>query len=126
SARHLLSLTQLQESMKVAAPPSVQNALIAGFQAALAVLFALGTAHLSPWPELVGFPALGALAALFGRYASIGRRRTIVFICGVLLTLGVMLPSLISYAGASPAMMVLVLALLAGASTMAVSHWRLG
>lgn len=112
--------------MKVAAPPSLQIAMIAGLQAALAVLLALGTAHLSPWPELVGFPALGALAALFGRYASIKRRRRIVFICGILLTLGVLLPSLIAYAGAGRAMMVLVLALFAGASTIAVSHWSLG
>lgn len=119
-------MAQLQESMKVAAPPSLQNAMIAGLQAALAVLLALGSMHVSPWPELVGFPALGALAALFGRYASFERRRRIVFICGILLTLGVLLPSLISYAGATPAMMVLVLALCAGASTIAVSHWSLG
>lgn len=126
SARHLLTLAQLRESMSVTAPPSVQVAAIAGFQAALAVLIALATTHLSPWPHLVGFPALGALAALFGRYASLQRRRKIVFICGALLTLGVLLPSLASYAGASSTMMVLLLALSAGVFTIAVSQWGLG
>src|SRR3546814_5926666 len=65
-------------SLALASPPSVRNAVIAGMQAALSVLLALATMHLSPWPELVGFPALGALAALFGRYASLQRRRRIL------------------------------------------------
>src|SRR3546814_5764769 len=81
---------------------------------------------LSPLPELVGFPALGALAALFGRYASLQRRRRIVLICGAILTTGVFLPSLISLAGAPPVAMVLLLALFAGASTIMVSRWGLG
>lgn len=126
SARHLLSRTQFQESLAVSPPPSIRNANIAGLQAALSILAALATVHLSPWPYLVGFPALGALAALFGRYASIARRRQIVLICGALLTAGVFLPSLISFAGAPPAAMVLLLALFAGAFTIAVSRWGLG
>ncbi len=126
SARHLLSRMQFQESLAVSPPPSIRNAGIAGLQAALSILAALATVHLSPWPYLVGFPALGALAALFGRYASIPRRRKIVLICGALLTTGVFLPSLISFSGAPPAAMVLLLALFAGASTIAVSRWGLG
>jgi hypothetical protein len=126
SVPYMLSTVQLRESLKVGAPPSPKNATIAGMQAALSVLLAMMTIHFSPWSDLVGFPALGALAALFGRYASMGRRRTIVFLSGLLLTLGVTLPSLIAYTGASPAMMVIVLALGAGASTIAVSRWRLG
>lgn len=126
SARDLLSVGQLQESLLVAAPPSVQNASIAGMQAALSILIALASMHLSPWPHLVGFPALGALAALFGRYASVPVRRRVVLICGGLLTAGVLVPSLVSYAGAPPGVMVLLLALSAGAFTIAVSHLRLG
>ncbi|HEY9572696.1 MAG TPA: hypothetical protein VIR76_06185, partial [Pusillimonas sp.] len=126
SARHLLSPGQFRESLALASPPSVRNAVIAGMQAALSVLLALATMHLSPWPELVGFPALGALAALFGRYASLQRRRRIVLICGAILTTGVFLPSLISLAGAPPVAMVLLLALFAGASTIMVSRWGLG
>lgn len=126
SARHLLASSQFRESLAVASPPSIRTAIIAGVQAALAVLLALTTTHLSPWPDLVGFPALGALAALFGRYASLSERRRIVMICGTLLTAGVLLPSLLSWAGATPAMMILVLAVLAGAASLAVSVWNLG
>ncbi len=126
SARHLLTRSQLQESMIVATPPPLRNACVAGFQAAITILIALAVTHLSPWPQLVGFPALGALAALFGRYASLQRRRRIVFICGALLTAGVLVPSLVSFAGASSVAMVLVLALSAGVFTIAVSTWGLG
>ena len=126
SARHLLTRAQLRESIIVAAPPSPRNACVAGFQAALAILLALAITHLSPWPQLVGFPALGALGALFGRYASLQRRRKIVLICGALLTAGVLVPSLVSFAGAAPAAMVLVLALSAGVYTIAVTTWGLG
>lgn len=126
STRHLLTIRQVQESLAVAPPPSLQNACVAGLQAALSILIALAVTHLSPWPHLVAFPALGALAALFGRYASLARRRRIVFISGALLTAGVFFPSVASYAGAGPALMVLLLALCAGAFTIAVSHWGLG
>lgn len=126
SARHLLTRSQLQESLIVTTPPPLRNACVAGFQAALTILIALVVTHLSPWPQLVGFPALGALAALFGRYASLPQRRRIVFICGALLTAGVFVPSLIAFAGAPPAAMVLVLALSAGAFTIAVQNWGLG
>jgi len=126
SARDLLALGQFQESLAVIPPPSIRTAAIAGMQAALAVFLALTTTHLSAWPQLVGFPALGALAALFGRYASLRQRRHIVLICGVLLTLGVFIPSAFSLTGASPAMMIALLSVLAGAATIAVSHWGLG
>ena len=126
SATHLLRRRQLLESVLLAAPPSLKIANIAGLQAALALLVALATVHLSPWPHLVGFPALGALAALFGRYSSQRDRHRIVLICGLLLVAGVTIPSLISYMGASRPVMVLVLALSAGLYTLAVSAWRLG
>lgn len=50
----------------------------------------------------------------------------IVAICAALLTLAVLLPSLASLLGASPVVLVLVLALVAGGSTVAVAHWQLG
>ncbi len=126
SARQLLAIGQFRESLALTPTPSLRTAAIAGLQAALAVFFAIATTHLSPWPQLVGFPALGALAALFGRYATLKRRRHIVLTCGALLTLGVLLPSLASLAGASPAMLIGLLALLAGLATIAVSRWGLG
>ena len=126
TARHLVSPAQWAESMAIGAPPSLRIFAIAGFQAALAVLLAIVATHFSPWPQLVGYASLGALAALFGRFATVERRMRIVMICALLLALGVLLPSLASWADALPWMMVLVLALVAGASTVAVSWWRLG
>lgn len=127
AARHLLSPAQWQESLAIAPPVSLHIACVAGLQSALAVLVAIVAVHFSPWPHLVGFPALGALAALFGRFAPVGRQRMrIVAICAALLTLAVLLPSLASLLGASPVVLVLVLALVAGGSTVAVAHWQLG
>lgn len=126
SARHLLTRAQLQQSLAIDPPPSLKNTTIAGFQAALTVLLAMSLIYISPWSHLVGFPALGALAALFGRYASFRRRRTITWQVGVLLVAGVFLTSLISLTGASRLIMVLVLAVFAGIATIAVSRLRLG
>ena len=127
AARHLLSPAQWQESLAIAPPVSLHIACVAGLQSALAVLVAIVAVHFSPWPHLVGFPALGALAALFGRFAPVGRQRMrIVAICAALLTLAVLLPSLASLLGASPVVLVLVLALVAGGATVAVAHWQLG
>jgi len=127
AARHLLSPAQWQESLAIAPLVSLRIACVAGLQSALAVLVAIVVAHVSSWPQWVGFPALGALAALFGRFAPLGRQRMrIVAICAALLTLAVLLPSLASLLGASPVVLVLVLALVAGGSTMAVARWQLG
>ena len=126
SARHLVSPAQWRESMALGAPPSLRIFAIAGFQSALAVLLAIVATNFSPWPEMVGFASIGALAALFGRFSTVQRRMRIVVICALLLALGVLVPSLASWAGALPWMMVLALALVAGASTVAVSWWGLG
>lgn len=126
AALQLLHRRQLRESLALAPQMSLRIALIAGAQASLAVLLALVLALLSPWPELVGFPALGALAALFGRFAPLARRRRIVAVCALLLLGAVAAPSLASLLGASAWGLVLVLALVAGASTVAVSRWDLG
>ncbi len=126
AALHLLHRRQLRESLALAPQMSLRIALIAGFQASLAVLIALVLTLLSPWPELVGFPALGALAALFGRFAPLPRRRRIVAVCALLLLAAVLLPTLASLLGANQWQLVLVLALVAGLSTVAVSRWDLG
>jgi uncharacterized membrane protein YccC len=127
AARHLLSPAQWQESLSIAPLVSLRIAAVAGLQSALAVLIAIVVVHFSPWPQLVGFPALGALAALFGRFAPLGRQRMqIVGICAALLTLAVLLPSLASSLGAPLAGRMLVLALVAGGATVAVARWQLG
>ncbi|WP_226813679.1 hypothetical protein [Bordetella pertussis] len=97
--RHLLAGNQLRQSLLIAQPASVRVALVAGLQAGLAIFVALVSAHLSPWPHLVGFSALGGLAALFGRFASAQGRQRIVMVCGLLLVAGVLVPSLATYAG---------------------------
>jgi len=112
--------------MQVGRPLSRRVAAIAGMQAALTLLIAVSLIYVSPWSHLVAFPALGALASLFGRYESLSRRRRIVFVCAVLMTASVLLPSLVSYAGATSVHMVLLLAVFAGLLTIAVSRWGLG
>src|SRR5690606_14215365 len=93
ATRHLLRPEQLRESMTISSPPSMQIAFIAAFQVALAVMIALTVTYLSPRPDLVGFPALGALAALFGRFNRLPGRRGSVFLAGVLLVVGGFIPS---------------------------------
>lgn len=126
SVRHLMQSQHLQASLALGQPLSMRIALIAGLQTALAVLLAIVVTRLSPWPELVGFSALGALSALFGRFAPMRQRMRILGITAGLMVLGVLLPSLAVWWGVSPAWMMLVLAVLAGLSSLAVSHWGLG
>lgn len=126
SLRRLLALARLRESFAVASPPSLRNAAVAGMQTSLALLIAVAATHLSPWSRLEGFAALGALAALFGRFAPVRRRMPIVLVSGLLLVASVGVLSAISQAGAAPAAMLLCLALLAGVLTVVVNRWRLG
>ena len=91
----LLSQRQLRDSLSLTSPPSFRISLVAALQSALAVLVAILMARLSPWPHLVGFPALGALAALFGRFAPMEMRMRIVAVCAGLLTAGVLIPYLV-------------------------------
>ncbi|MDM0030667.1 FUSC family protein [Variovorax sp. J22P271] len=126
SLRRLLALARLRESFAVASPPSLRNAAVAGMQTSLALLIAVAATHLSPWAHMEGFPALGALAALFGRFAPAGRRMPVVFLAGLLLAASVGVLSAASIAGAAPATMLICLALLAGALTWLTNRWRLG
>lgn len=126
STRYLLALARIRESLDLARPPSLRNAAVAGLQTALAVLIAVAATHQSPWSHYAGFPALGALAALFGRFAPARRRAPIVTAAGLLLVGSVGLLSLLSLTGASAAPMLLALALLTGALTFLTTRWRLG
>lgn len=123
---HLLAPARLREACAITPPASVRNAAVAGLQTGLAVLIAVGATHLSPWAHLQGFPALGALAALFGRFAPAGQRMPAVLQAGLLLIASVALMSVAALAGAAPAALLLCLGLLAGAVTWLTGHWRLG
>lgn len=78
------------------------------------------------WPHLVGFAALGALAALFGRFAPLLKRHGIVWICAVMLTGAVFVTSLASWQGTPAFVAVLMVACVAGVATMGFSYWKLG
>src|SRR5690606_3711225 len=80
----------------------------------------------SLWPELVGFASLGGLAALFGRFAPLLKRHAIVLGCAAMLAAAVLLTSFVSWLGAPPAVVVLTVAFVAAASSVAFSYWRLG
>lgn len=111
AALHLLHPGQLQESLQLSAQPSLRNSTLAGLQTALGVLIALPLFYLSPWAHLVGYASLGTLAALFGRMSSPARRRRIVAISGLWLSLAVLAMSLATYLGANDIVMLLLLAL---------------
>ncbi|WP_018001620.1 FUSC family protein [Paracoccus sp. N5] len=113
AARQLLGRRNLLGSMALNRQPFLRNSLLAGAQAGLAVAIALPLALLSPWPELTGFAALGALVALFGRFAP--RRGPVVLACGLCQVAAVTAMSLAVWAGAPAAMQLALLALSCGA-----------
>lgn len=86
AARHLLRPHLLRDSLALARQPSLRNSALAGLQSAMAAAIALPLIHLSPWPHLIGFAALGTLVALFGRFAPERRRSSIVLLCALLQT----------------------------------------
>lgn len=68
-ARHLLHPEQFRDSIALSRQPSIRNATLAGVQAGITAAIALPLFLLSPWSHLIGFASLGALVALFGRFA---------------------------------------------------------
>lgn len=126
TARRLLAGSRFQESLTLNRNISPFMGGIAGLQAALSLLTAIVLVRHSLWPELVAFPALGALAALFGRFSPLAKRHGIVWICAAQLTAAVFVTSLASFAGMSATIVVLVVALVAAASTIVFAYWNLG
>lgn len=126
AARRLLARHQLHESLSLNPNVSPSMGAIAGLQAGLAVLLAIVLLRHSLWPELVGFAALGGLAALFGRFAPMAKRHGVVWLCALQLTTAVFLTSLVSWLGASAILAVLTVAFVAAASTIVFNYWRLG
>ena len=99
AARHLLRPHLLRDSLAVGRQPSMRNSALAGLQAAFATAIALPLVYLSPWSHLIGFAALGALVALFGRFAPEQRRQRIVLLCAVLQTCTVLAMSSAAWLG---------------------------
>lgn len=126
AARRLLAREQLHESFRLNPNTSPYMGGIAGLQAALAVIAAIVLVRHSQWPGLVGFAALGSLAALFGRFAPMAKRHGIVWACALQLTGAVLLISLVSMLGAPASLVVLAVAFVAAASTVFFNYWKLG
>ncbi len=118
---HTMAPARLRESLAINRPPSVRNGAIAGAQAAISVSLAAIALHFSPWPSMAGFAALGGMAALFGRFASPTKRRTVVFTAGCMLTAPVAVLSGFALLGLSPVSMLLLLSIVAGLLA-AVAH----
>ncbi|WP_108662752.1 FUSC family protein [Acuticoccus kandeliae] len=126
AARHLLRPQQVRESMALGRQPSLRNAMLAGMQAAITMVIALPLAHVSPWPHLIGFAALGALVALFGRFAPAGRRSRIVLYCALCQTGAVLLMSTVAWLGAPVEVRLVLLALACGAFYFATTTGEFG
>lgn len=114
AVRHLLHPHQFKDSMALSQQPSLRNATLAGLQAAITVAIALPLFYLSPWSHLIGFASLGALVALFGRFAPSRSRSRILFLCGIYQVLAVFLMSTAVYLGAPIGVQLVFLALSCG------------
>lgn len=114
AARHLLHRDQIRDSLALSAQPSLRNSALAGVQAGLTAAIALPLFWLSPWADLIGFASLGALVALFGRFAPTVNRKRIVFWCGVVQVMAVFVMSGFAWAGAPELVQLLVLSLCCG------------
>ncbi|HWJ87497.1 MAG TPA: FUSC family protein [Pelagibacterium sp.] len=113
--RHLLHPHQVRDSLTITSQPSLRNSALAGLQASITAGIALPLILLSPWADLIGFGALGALVALFGRFAPAQQRNGIVLRCALLQTLAVLGMSAISWLGVPIEIQLAILALSCGA-----------
>lgn len=126
AARHLLHPDQLRDSAALSRQPSLRNAALAGVQAAMTSAIALPLFHLLPWSHLIGFAALGALVALFGRFAPAGGRSRIVLLCGLWQVLAVLAMSGAAWMGAPAAAQLLLLAAACGVFVFVVATGGFG
>lgn len=126
AARDLLRPQRVRDSLALAKQPSFRNSTLAGLQAGATVAVALPLIWLSPWAHLIGFASLGALAALFGRFAPERRRNRIVLLSGSWLTLMVFVMSLVAWSGASTTVQLATLALACGVLLFVCLTARLG
>ncbi len=110
----LLRFAQLKESFTLSVQPSLRLHFLAGLQAAATALISLPLFQLSPWAHLLGFAALGAPVALFGRFAARGRRPPLVLQCALLQTGAVFLMSAASWLIEPAVARLVVLAVLSG------------
>lgn len=114
AARHLFQPHHVRNSFALSSQPWLAVSAVAGLQAAATIGIAVPAFHFSPWSDLIGFGALGALVALFGRFAPGRRRNLVVVYAGIAQVLAVFCMSLAAWAGATPELMLVLLALSCG------------
>lgn len=116
--RHIVPMVlhhrHLRDSLTVTRPVALRNSALAGVQAALTVALVLPFVHVSPWSDLIGYAGLGALTALFGRFAATGKRTRTVVMAGLCQTASVAIISLAAWLGATPAVLMALLAFMGG------------
>ncbi len=116
----------MQDSLTLAGQPHLRPSALAGLQAALAGAIALPLVHLSPWSHLIGYAALGALVALFGRFAPPKRRNRIVFFAGLAQTAAVLGMGMASWLGLGETGQLVLLAASCGVFYLTVMTGRWG
>ena len=112
AARMLMSRKQMSASLRVARPPLWGNSILAGVQAGLAVALAVGLVAVSPWSNLIGAASLGAMAALFGRFAPKRRRSIIVSYAALCMMVSIGSMSLASFFGLPMPVLLVLLSVL--------------
>ena len=126
AVRMLVSRRQVSGSLKLARPPQLGNSVLAGAQAALTVAIAVSAVALSPWSSMIGAASIGALAALFGRFAPKARRTMIVVYASLCLSSAIMITSLAAWAGLHMTGMLILLSVLGGVYFLISSIGRFG
>lgn len=104
----------MRDSLTLSKQPYLRPSALAGLQAALVAAIALPVVHLSPWSHLIGYAALGALVALFGRFAPVRRRNRIVAFAGLTQTAAVLAMGAASWLGLGETGMLVLLAAACG------------
>ena len=99
AARRLLHPDVFRSSMALSPQPTLGISALAGLQAAATMAIALPLIHLSPWAHLIGYGGLGALVALFGRFAPGSSRNRIVAKAELCQAVAVLAMSLAGWAG---------------------------
>ncbi|MCD2173958.1 FUSC family protein [Rhizobium sp. C4] len=126
AAGHLVKPHQFRESLAVNIRAWDRNSVLVGVQASLASAITLVSWLVSPWPQLAGVAALGALAVLFGRFAPEGQRGRVVLTCAFWLIVGVVGMSVASRLGAAMPVRLGLLAFACGFFFFVVNTARLG
>lgn len=128
ATRLVLHRHRVLDCLSLNAQPWLRISVIAGLQAALSASLILPLVYYhSPWPHLAGYAGLGALVALFGRFAPLAsQRRRTVFLCGLMQVAGVAFMSTAGWLGTPAQLQLVLLALLSGLFFLASLNGRFG